>query len=117
MLRAALVFFLVACAAQPVTSPAPDVAPAAAPADVAPAAVATDGSAAAPDDACLAHADAFDGAADHVIGRCPNCGLGMDGKAEFSTTFGAYTARSCSASCKDALDADPAAVIARSCKK
>jgi YHS domain-containing protein len=69
------------------------------------------------DSTCLDHADAADGAVDKVIHRCANCGLGMDGKAEFVSTIDGYAAHNCSAHCKEALDANPAAVLGRSCKK
>ena len=85
---------LVACA------PAPAAAPPAAP----------------PDPACLAKADGVDGTVDHVIHRCPNCALGMEGKPEHATVLGEYTAHSCSKACKKALDEDPGAVMARACR-
>ena len=65
---------------------------------------------------CLAQADLADGTADKVIAKCPGCGLGMEGDPMHASTIEGYTAHSCSASCKATLDADPAGVIARSCK-
>jgi hypothetical protein len=70
-----------------------------------------------PDPACLAHADEADGAADHVVHKCANCGLAMDGKAEFTSQIEGYELHSCSDSCKGMLEKNPGTVLARSCKK
>jgi YHS domain-containing protein len=64
---------------------------------------------------CLDKADKADGAVDHVIHRCPNCAMVMDGDAKFSSTHGAYTVHSCSKTCKEAFDKDPGEVMARAC--
>lgn len=69
------------------------------------------------DPACLEHADAADGATDKVVHKCPNCGLGMDGKAEHATQIAGYELHSCSEGCKASLEKNPAGVLARSCKK
>ncbi len=71
----------------------------------------------APTAECLAWADAKDGTTDHVVHRCPNCGLGMDGSPEHASVVGEHTLHSCSPTCKAAFDADPGAVLARSCPK
>lgn len=59
----------------------------------------------------LALADAFDGVADHVISRCPSCGLAMDGSPEHAMQFAGYELHFCSAGCLDSFAADPEAGI------
>lgn len=116
---------ITACATTPPEAPPAAVVTEAAPAEAASAEVApaeataaATATPAAPVDAdCLAHADLADGTADKVIHRCANCGLGMDGKEEFASQIDGYVAHSCSESCKHTLDADPGAVLGRSCKK
>jgi hypothetical protein len=71
----------------------------------------------APDPACLAKADAADGAADKVVHKCPSCGLAMDGKAEHASQIAGYALHSCSAGCKTALEGDPAGVLEAACKR
>ncbi len=119
MLFTTLLTLLFACGgaptAQPVPEPAPEATTQAVPQDV-PAERSVEGNAPAPDATCLDHADLQDGTADKVIHRCANCGLGMDGSADHASTVGEFTAHACSASCKAAFDADPAGVLARSCK-
>lgn len=66
---------------------------------------------------CLGEADLVDGAADHVLGRCPNCGFAMEGQAAQASAVGDYTAHSCSESCKKAFDKDPGAVLGRACER
>ena len=70
-----------------------------------------------PDPACLAHADEADGAADHVVNKCANCGLAMEGKPEFVSQIEGYELHSCSEVCKGTLEKNPGTVLARSCKK
>ncbi len=115
LLRFVPLLFLLACASTPSAPDAPLAPPVTASPPVT--AATTDPASASVDPACLAHADAKDGAVDKVIARCPNCGLTMDGKPEFSTTLDGYEAHSCSAHCKGALEAEPAAVLARSCNR
>lgn len=121
LLRSVPLLFLLACASTPSAPdapPAPPVTAATTAPDAPPVTAATTGPASASvDPACLAAVDGKDGTVDKVIARCPNCGLTMDGKAEFSTTLDGYEAHSCSAHCKEALEAEPAAVLARSCKR
>ena len=62
--------------------------------------------------AILAAADAGDGKVDKVIDRCVSCQLHMPGKAEHASTHGEYTVHSCSSSCKQRFDADPAGLLA-----
>jgi hypothetical protein len=71
----------------------------------------------APDPACLAKADAADGAVDKVVHKCPACGLAMDGKAEHASQIAGYALHSCSAGCKAALDQDPAGVLGQACQR
>jgi hypothetical protein len=67
------------------------------------------------DAACVAKADAVDGAEDHVGHKCPNCSLHMDGKPEFASTVNGTVFHSCSTGCKGYLEADPGKVLARAC--
>jgi hypothetical protein len=55
----------------------------------------------------LAKADAVDGTEDKVISKCLTCSLGMDGKAEYDCTFGAYEVHLCSAGCRKHFEANP----------
>jgi hypothetical protein len=50
--------------------------------------------------AVLAKADAFDGAADHVVSRCPSCALAMEGSAEHTLQVGDYELHFCSDHCR-----------------
>ena len=59
----------------------------------------------------LALADAFDGAADHVVSRCLSCSLGMDGSPDHAMQFAGYELRFCSAGCMESFVADPEAKI------
>jgi hypothetical protein len=67
--------------------------------------------------ACLQKADAYDGAEDKVVHRCPNCTLVMDGDPAYTSTIDGYTIHSCSEACKHAIDTKPALVMERACKK
>lgn len=113
MLSLALVTLLAACGGG--TPPAPEAPPV----PEAPAAVEATPAAAAPaatvDAACLDKADQADGAADKVIHKCANCGLGMDGSDAQASTYEGYAVHSCSEGCKTAFDADPAGVLAKAC--
>lgn len=95
--------FLLACSASSAPPPTP-----AAPAPAITAGVPAD---------CLQKADAYDGATDKVVHRCPNCTLVMDGDPEFSSTIDGYTVHSCSDACKHAVETKPVAVFERACKK
>ena len=61
----------------------------------------------------MAKADAHDGTADHVVGECSGCGLGMPGDPNHAATHEGYTLHFCSDSCKSAFERDPAAGVAR----
>ncbi len=74
-------------------APAPDPAPASQPA--------ASGEVPSPVGAILAKADALDGTEDQTVGRCANCALGMDGKAENALEYEGYTLHLCSPHCKD----------------
>jgi hypothetical protein len=60
----------------------------------------------------MAAADRLDGTEDHVITRCPSCGLLMAGKAEFSCRIGDYTTHSCTQGCNERVCEDPDGVFA-----
>ncbi len=92
------------------STPAPAEAPPASPATAEEAPPHTADPASHP---ALADADAADGTVDKVVSRCPACGLGMDGDPAHASQIGEYTLHSCSASCKEGLEADPNAVLAR----
>ena len=55
----------------------------------------------------LALADLADGAADHVVGRCAACGLGMEGNPEYALEVHGYEMHFCSAGCKDGFAENP----------
>jgi hypothetical protein len=67
------------------------------------------------DPACVAKADAADGATDGVVQKCAGCTLLMDGDPAHASTHGGATFHSCSDGCKARLDADPGAVLAKAC--
>ena len=48
----------------------------------------------------LDEADKLDGTADHVVGKCYVCSLGMDGSEKFAVQADGYTCRLCSKSCQ-----------------
>jgi hypothetical protein len=48
----------------------------------------------------LEDADKADGAADHVIGKCYVCGLGMNGSEKFVVKVDGYQAHLCSEACQ-----------------
>lgn len=60
----------------------------------------------------LAAADRLDGTEDHVVTRCPLCGLRMAGKAAFRCQIGDYTTHSCTATCNLRVCEDPDGVFA-----
>jgi len=62
-------------------------------------------------EAQLALADASDGVVDHVVSRCPGCGLAMEGSQEQAVQWGGYEIRFCSAGCKESFEADPEAML------
>ena len=104
-----LLFVLLACGA-PSTDGKPASAPAAAavpvPAATTPAPI---------DPACVQKADAADGATDGVVHKCAGCTLLMEGDPAHASTHGGVTLHSCSPGCKERLDADPGAVLAKAC--
>lgn len=64
----------------------------------------------------LAKADAKDGKADKTVSQCPACMMKMAGSADHSCDLGGYAVHSCSESCKEAVQADPAGVLAKAVK-
>jgi hypothetical protein len=68
-----------------------------------------------PTTACLDKIDHADGATDHVVHKCANCVLVMDGDPKHASSVAGYTFHSCSDTCKGALDANPGEVVARAC--
>ena len=62
-------------------------------------------------DAKLALADLADSTADHVVGRCAACALGMEGNAEHALNVHGYEMHFCSAGCKDGFAEDPEGAI------
>lgn len=69
----------------------------------------------APTPECLEKVDLADGASDHVVHKCANCALVMDGDAKFSSTVAGYTFHSCSKTCQKAVETKPGEVVARAC--
>ncbi len=57
--------------------------------------------------AILAKADASDGKVDKIISKCVTCRLRMEGKPEYSVTYGGYAVQLCSEECKKAFSEDP----------
>jgi hypothetical protein len=112
MLTLALVTLLAACGGGAAPSPEAPAAAEATPVAAAPSEAAP---AAAADAACLDKADLADGAADKVIHKCANCGLGMDGAEAQASTYQGYAVHSCSDGCKAAFDANPSGTLARAC--
>jgi YHS domain-containing protein len=55
----------------------------------------------------LAKADASDGSVDKVVSKCVTCRLGMEGKPEYSVSYGGYAVHLCSAECKKTFSEDP----------
>ena len=56
--------------------------------------------------AMLAKADLVDGTEDHVVHRCANCALGMDGDEKNALTVGKYQMHFCSSDCKSEFGKD-----------
>ncbi|MCA9572643.1 MAG: hypothetical protein H6737_05045 [Alphaproteobacteria bacterium] len=56
--------------------------------------------------AILKAADAHDGVEDHVVSECGGCSLAMKGDPAHSVEVDGYALHFCSASCKDAFEAD-----------
>ena len=52
----------------------------------------------------LEEADLLDGKADHVVGKCYVCSLGMDGSEKHAAKIGDYTAHLCSKFCKQEFE-------------
>ncbi len=55
----------------------------------------------------LEKADAADGSADRVVSKCVTCKLHMEGKAEYSVSYGEYTVHLCSDYCKSSFVKEP----------
>lgn len=50
--------------------------------------------------AVLSAADQFDGESDHIVSKCPGCGLAMEGNAEHALHVADYELHFCSDTCK-----------------
>ncbi len=101
----AILVLLLACGG-PAVEGAPTPAPVATPVATTPTPI---------DPACVQKADAADGAADGVVHKCAGCTLLMEGDPAQASTHGGVTLHSCSSGCKERLDADPGAVLAKAC--
>jgi hypothetical protein len=99
-----ILLLLLACSSA-ITAPAPILAPAATVVPQGP----------PPTPACLDKIDQADGTTDHVVHKCANCVLVMDGDPKIASTVAGYTFHSCSDACREALDANPGEVVARAC--
>jgi YHS domain-containing protein len=55
--------------------------------------------------------DAFDGASDKTVTKCPACQMKMDGSKEHALPVSGYTLHFCSAHCKKAWEKEPAKSI------
>ena len=55
----------------------------------------------------LAQMDAFDGASDKVVGKCPACMMKMDGSKDHAFAYSGYTMHFCTAHCKETWEKDP----------
>jgi len=100
-----LLFLILACSSE-VAAPAASAAPTRAVLPQGP----------PPTPACLDRIDQADGTADHVVRKCANCALVMEGDAKHTSTVAGYTFHSCSDTCKEALDTNPGEVVARACE-
>jgi hypothetical protein len=61
----------------------------------------------------LEEADKADGAADHVIGKCYVCGLGMNGSEKFVVKVDDYQAHLCSEGCQQEFAAHADEIVAK----
>jgi hypothetical protein len=59
----------------------------------------------------LEEADLLDGKADHVVGKCYVCSLGMDGSEKHAAKIGDYTAHLCSKFCLQEFEKSSEQVI------
>jgi YHS domain-containing protein len=59
----------------------------------------------------LAKVDMIDGAEDHVISKCPGCGLQMDGSADHAIEIVGYNLHFCSADCKGKFEENTAEMV------
>ncbi|UCC32461.1 MAG: hypothetical protein JSU86_09300 [Phycisphaerales bacterium] len=59
----------------------------------------------------LAKADEYDGTIDHIVSKCPNCALHMDGTHEHVLQVSGYTLRFCAEHCKKEYEKDTANAI------
>jgi hypothetical protein len=61
----------------------------------------------------LEQADKADGTADHVIGKCYVCGLGMNGSEKFAVKVEGYQAHLCSENCQNEFAEHADEIVAR----
>ncbi|MDX1929796.1 MAG: hypothetical protein SFV81_24935 [Pirellulaceae bacterium] len=61
----------------------------------------------------LEEADKADGTADHVIGKCYVCGLGMNGSEKFTVKVGDYQAHLCSEACQQQFTENAEEIVAK----
>jgi hypothetical protein len=61
----------------------------------------------------LEEADKADGAADHVIGKCYVCGLGMNGSEKFVVKVDDYQAHLCSEACQQEFADNADEIVAK----
>jgi hypothetical protein len=59
----------------------------------------------------LEQADMLDGKADHVIGKCYVCNLGMDGSDKYTAKIGSFTAHLCSKSCQKEFESSAEKIV------
>jgi len=59
----------------------------------------------------LAKVDMIDGAEDHVISKCPGCGLQMDGSADHAIELAGYNLHFCSTDCKGKFEENAAEMV------
>ncbi len=61
----------------------------------------------------LEMADKADGSADHVIGKCYVCGLGMNGSEKYAVTVDDYQIHLCSEACQQEFAAHADEIVAQ----
>ncbi len=59
----------------------------------------------------LAKVDMIDGAEDHVVSKCPGCGLQMDGSADHVIELVGYNMHFCSTDCKGKFEENAAEMV------
>jgi hypothetical protein len=58
--------------------------------------------------AVLVRADLADGTEDHIVAKCPGCGLAMEGSADHASNVGEYALHFCSDGCQERFEEDVA---------